>query len=94
MRGFEKEVWQLRTELISRHPFRDAYRSQPRSDGSVPNVGTVMYRVLTDVEVRVVAATAAELREWGIRAATYEYDGMKVGADDWQALCHACQDRP
>ena len=92
MRGFEEEVWQLRTELISRHPFRDAYRSQPRSDGSVPNVGTVMYRVLTDVEVRVVAAAAAELREWGIRAATYEYDGMKVSAGDWQALCHACQD--
>ena len=92
MRGFEEAVWQLRTELISRHPFRDAYWSQPRSDGSVPNVGTVMYRVLTDVEVRVVAAAAAELREWGIRAATYGYDGMRVSADDRQTLFHACQD--
>ena len=41
MRGFEKEVWQLRTELIGRHPFRDAYWSQPRSDGRAPNVGYV-----------------------------------------------------
>lgn len=47
------------------------------------NVGTMVYRVLTDYEVQVLAQAARVFTGAGVRVATYEYDGMKVSADHW-----------
>ena len=51
---FEEEVHGLRERLIDAHERGGAFRGELRDDGSLPNIGTVVYRVLTDYEVRVI----------------------------------------
>ena len=80
MARLEREVHGLRDELISRHPHRGAFWALPRGGGGAPNVGTMVYRVLTDYEVQVLAQAARVFTSEGVRVATYEYDGMQVSA--------------
>ena len=89
----EREVHSLRDELIDRHPHRDAFWALARGGGGAPNVGTMVYRVLTDYEVQVLAQAARVFTGAGVRVATYEYDGMKVSADHWGGLGSDGQDR-
>ena len=56
-------------------------------------MGTMVYRVLTDYEVQVLAQAARVFTGAGVRVATYEYDGMKVSADHWGGLGSDGQDR-
>ena len=93
MARLEREVHGLRDELIRRHPHRDAFWALPRGGGGAPNVGSMVYRVLTDYEVQVLAQAARVFMSEGVRVATYEYDGMKVSAAHWESLGAAGQDR-
>ena len=54
--------------------------------------GTIIYRVLTDFEVRIVVVAAREFMKRGIRVGTYEYDGLKAEARGREALSCAAQD--
>ena len=47
---FEEEVHDLRERLINAHEQGGAFRGEMRDDGSPPNIGTVVDRVLTDYE--------------------------------------------
>ena len=62
------------------------FRGELQDDGSLPNMGTVVYRVLTDYEVRVIEVAAMEFQKRGVRVGTYEYDGLKVEAEGWERL--------
>ena len=53
---------------------------------------TLIYRVPTDFEVRIVVVAAREFMKRGIRVGTYEYDGLKVDDRGWEALSCAAQD--
>ena len=83
---FEEEVHGLRERLIDAHERGGAFRGELRDDGSLPNIGTVVYRVLTDYEVRVIEVAAMEFQKRGVRVGTYEYDGLKVEAEGWERL--------
>ena len=52
----------------------------------------MVYRVLTDYEVQVLAQAARVFTSEGVHVATYEYDGMKVSAAHWESLGAAGQD--
>ena len=83
---FEEEIHGLRERLVDAHEEGVAFRDELRGDGSPPNMGTVVYRVLTDYEVRVIEVAAREFQKRGVRVGTYEYDGLKVEAEGWGKL--------
>ena len=68
------------------HPQSQQFWAMPRSGGGDPNWGTMIQRVLTDFEVRVIAVVMEVLGHRGVRVScTYEYDGVKVSWDHWSA---------
>ena len=92
LQAFEHEVHKLRDMLIEHHAEGQEYKQQARSIGAPPNSGTIIYRVLTDFEVRIVVVAAREFMKRGIRVGTYEDDGLKVEARGQEALSCAAQD--
>jgi hypothetical protein len=83
--AFETEVHRLRESVVSLHPLKDQFWVMPRTNGGSPNVGTVVHRVITDYEVRVIAVAMQVFSRKGIRVCTYEYDGVKVLHEHWHA---------
>ena len=78
--------------LIEHHAEGQEYKQQAGSSGPPPNSGTIIYRVLTDFEVRIVVVAAREFMKRGIRVGTYEYDELKVEARGREALSCTAQD--
>ena len=83
---FEAEIHTLRNMLSQKHPLREDFMKERRSDGSPANAGSILHNVIADFEVKIVAVAGREFLKHGVGVGTYEYDGLKVLKQPWESL--------